>query len=127
VIDKHGYIYIKCRVDNLVKVGGFRVSLDEISHAIKKIPGIKECITVKADDELFGASIIAAVTLNKKMTPEELHAEARKILASYKVPKKFIILKKMPLTDSGKIAKKEIEEKIKNAERHKQSTKGHTL
>jgi len=114
MMDKDGFIYIKGRADNLIKVGGFRISLDEITEEIKKIDGVSNCYAASVEDRIFGASIVCLVVLNKKMTEDELLVSAKKKLANYKVPSKFIIVNQIPLTLSGKIAKKEIEEIIKN-------------
>jgi len=109
-IDGDGYIFLKGRADNIVKVGGTRVSLEEVENEIRKIPFVSECVAIHRNNSILGSDIFAVVTIaGGKNSPAgmSLEAEARNRLHGPKVPRKFIIVDKMPVTDSGKISRKD--------------------
>ncbi|OGT68161.1 MAG: hypothetical protein A3H43_02485 [Gammaproteobacteria bacterium RIFCSPLOWO2_02_FULL_42_9] len=82
------------RIDNQVKVRGFRVELEEIEQALKQIESIKEAAIVLVDECLIayvvGDSKDAWHTLKKQLPPQM-------------VPSFIIELKNLPLTPNHKI------------------------
>jgi acyl-CoA synthetase (AMP-forming)/AMP-acid ligase II len=62
-IDDDGYFYIDGRAVEMIKVGAFRVSPQEVEEVIAAIPGVAEVGVTAVPDELLGQAIKAVVVL----------------------------------------------------------------
>ncbi|KAJ3555227.1 hypothetical protein NM688_g2696 [Phlebia brevispora] len=92
------------RIDDQVKVKGFRVELDGVSAAMQTCPEVTSAVALLIDSELWGfVTPVAAST--------EAAAEAtRKIQPYYAVPTRWITLAELPHTANGKIDKRTLRE-----------------
>lgn len=92
------------RKDNQIKIRGYRVELGEIENSIKKIDGIGEVAALAIDSKNKDTSLIVFYTINKEvdLTDNYLRDYTIDKLPSYMIPNKFIIVKEIPLTASGK-------------------------
>jgi len=89
------------RIDNQVKLRGFRIELSEIDTKILEFPGIKQSITI------INSNIICSYIVTKeKISLENLKKHLRKILPSYMVPTYIKELDSIPLNTNGKADRK---------------------
>ncbi|TBU25235.1 acetyl-CoA synthetase-like protein [Dichomitus squalens] len=92
------------RVDEQVKVQGFRVELDGVSAAMRSCAGITSACALLIDGELHGfyapSSVSAAAVLEATMA----------IQPCYAVPSRYIALDALPLTGNGKVDKRRLHE-----------------
>ena len=95
------------RLDNQVKLHGLRIELDEIENNILKFNDITRCsvLVINGQKEDYLAAYFTAKT---KIEKDELISFISKSLTAYMVPKVFIQLDQMPLTNNGKIDKKKL-------------------
>ena len=97
------------RMDNQVKLRGFRIELDEIENVMLQYEAVSSSkVVVKnngSEDYLAGY-----FTAEKEIDIELLVTFMKSKLASYMVPGKIMQLDKMPLTPNGKIDKKALPE-----------------
>jgi non-ribosomal peptide synthetase component F len=96
------------RIDHQVKVRGYRIELREVEVALHDHPAVKECVVV-ADNSMPGDVRLVAYIVSHR--PEELNvSQLRRHLGeklpAYMVPALFVTLDEMPLTPSGKIARR---------------------
>ena len=95
---------IRClgRVDNQIKLRGFRIELDEITAALSDQPGVGTAAAVVRP--LAGADeIVAFVVLASGVADAEpLRAALMARLPAYMVPASFIFIDEMPRLSSGK-------------------------
>jgi len=113
-IDREGnYIYLG-RCDNMVKVRGFRVNLEEIESVLQKHPKIKEAVCLGVPDEEMGNRIKAVVVLKggESAKDEELKSFCRDYLATYMVPESFDFKDSLPWTPSAKIDRVKIYKEV---------------
>lgn len=89
-----GVIEYQGRVDDQVKLRGFRVELGEIEAAISAQPNIRAAAVM-----LHAEQIIAYIIGE----PKGLRAALRAALPEYMVPSRVIALESFPLTPSGKV------------------------
>lgn len=92
------------RVDEQIKIRGYRVEPGEIESSILKYDGVKDAaVTLKGNNakiELIGY----IVTYNdKEISTEGLQNFLRTILPSYMIPRRFIKLEALPLSVNGKV------------------------
>jgi amino acid adenylation domain-containing protein len=94
------------RVDQQVKVRGFRVEPGEVEAALRLHPSVKSAAVTARADESGEKRLNAYVTLaRRETTAGELRAFLRERLPEYMIPAAFVTLDAMPLTRSGKIDK----------------------
>lgn len=91
------------RNDRQIKIRGFRVELTEVESTIKRYPGVDQCVAVVKKINNEDHIISYFTTKNEKIIISELKAFLSHQLPFYMIPTEFILLKKMPITLSGKI------------------------
>ena len=97
------------RVDDQVKIKGFRVELDAVSKIIENHPEIKRAATLKYKSNLISffetnSSAIIDIKVIKKAIEDNL--------PYYYLPNDFIHLEELPKTSRGKIDKRKLIEYI---------------
>ena len=110
--DEEDYIYIKGRKDDIINIGGEKVSPLEIESAINEHSDIIEsaCISAGNKDRL-GSQVIIAFIVSKDKTElnkQELVEFLRNKLEEYKIPKKFEFISNLPKTPTGKIQREKL-------------------
>ncbi|AHI67566.1 non-ribosomal peptide synthetase [Burkholderia thailandensis] len=100
-----GAIEYTGRIDDQVKVRGFRIELSEIEAAIKAIEGAAEAAVVLVPRGQSGPMLAAYVQPKKGARLEEasIHASLTEMLPGHMVPHSIVVLPQIPLTVSGKV------------------------
>jgi amino acid adenylation domain-containing protein len=95
------------RKDGQVKLNGHRIELTEIEHHVLNIPEIEESVVVlkKKEDLEF---LVAYYRSKEILDHTEIKRNLGTKLPQYMVPSIFVYLEEFPLTDSGKISRKEL-------------------
>ncbi|EIW59229.1 nonribosomal peptide synthetase 12 [Trametes versicolor FP-101664 SS1] len=88
------------RVDDQVKVKGFRVELDGVSAAMQTCASVKNATALLIESELWG--FVTPVTVK----PESVKASAALVQPYYAVPTQYITMDDFPYTSNGKIDKR---------------------
>lgn len=91
------------RIDNQVKLRGFRIELSEIDAKILEFKGIKESVTI-----INSNMICSYIVTKEKIAINDLVNHLRKILPSYMVPTFIKILDNIPMNANGKADKKQL-------------------
>ena len=86
--DADGYLYIDGRSVEMIKVGAFRVSPQEIEEVIAAMPGVEEVGVTAIADELLGQAI-KAVVVRARGRRRSTNAPSRRIAASTWRPTRF--------------------------------------
>ena len=103
LIDGDGFIYVRGRMDDLINVGGFKVSPYEVVQTLQRDPRVREAAVIGVKDSMGETIVYAAVTLSGAATETELLSVCRAQLADYKVPRRIRICAELPRGPSGKI------------------------
>jgi len=93
------------RLDNQVKLRGYRVELSEVEHSALQFEGITQAVALVQRDTLC-----LYYTASKLIEEIELKKFMEKNLAEFMVPGVFVSMDKMPLTPGGKINRKAFQE-----------------
>ncbi|PSO51561.1 MAG: non-ribosomal peptide synthetase [Cyanobacteria bacterium QH_1_48_107] len=93
------------RVDDQVKVRGFRVELGEIEAVLTQHPALQEVTVAVRENERGETQLAAYVALKtgQTATSDDMREFVRERLPDYMVPATFTTLKALPRTPSGKI------------------------
>ncbi|WP_039912233.1 non-ribosomal peptide synthetase [Cellvibrio mixtus] len=97
-----GQVEFLGRLDNQIKINGFRVELGEIEIALKKHPLIKNAVvTLMVEDEK--KYIISYVVSDEGIDKNECSRFLKKLLPTYMIPSYYVFLDSFPITENGKI------------------------
>jgi len=85
--DKEGYIYLKGRIDDMIKTRGYRVSPKEIEDVVyNNISQIEKCAVFGIPNPDIEEEIVLIYSAKEKIPKNELIFELKKHLATYMVP-----------------------------------------
>lgn len=92
------------RLKEMFKSGGYNIYPTEVETAIASHDGVAAVAVVEAPDPLWGEVGVAFVQARPggRLEPEQLRGHARSRLANYKVPKRFVVVDRLPLLVNGK-------------------------
>jgi amino acid adenylation domain len=92
------------RVDEQVKVRGFRVELGEIEAVLQQHGGVSECAVLAVEKEAGEKQLVAyVVAVNGALGSSELRQYLKEKLPEYMLPGAFVMLAQLPLTANGKL------------------------
>ncbi|HEY0687087.1 MAG TPA: class I adenylate-forming enzyme family protein [Steroidobacter sp.] len=103
--DDEGFLYIDGRAVDMIKVGAFRVSPQEVEEVLATFPGVQEVAVAGIPDPVLGQAIKAVIVLREGVPADLMGVKAhcRQHLANYKVPKTVEFAAALPRTASGKV------------------------
>ncbi len=109
--DADGYFWIIGRVDDVIKVSGYRLGTAEIESALVSHPAIAEAAAIGLPHEIKGNAIHAWVILKagyeaNEALVEELKAHVGHELGPIAKPEKINFIPQLPKTRSGKIMRR---------------------
>jgi amino acid adenylation domain-containing protein len=109
-----GLIEFGDRLDNQIKLRGFRIELEEIELRLRSHPDIQDTAVVLQDfggnDQRLVAHIVYAA--GEMPTNTELRKHLRQSLPDYMLPQQFNVLEKLPLLASGKVNRKHLSQPL---------------
>ncbi|MBS0358758.1 MAG: amino acid adenylation domain-containing protein [Proteobacteria bacterium] len=102
-----GNIEFLGRIDQQIKIRGFRVEINEVNSTLSKCSKVKQTYVTDEVDGSNNKYLIAYVVLNNPdeapLLSVELQQFLQRKLPEYMVPRYFIILESLPLTANGKV------------------------
>ncbi|CAF0983464.1 unnamed protein product [Adineta steineri] len=102
-IDNNGLLYYQGRKDHQVKLHGQRIELGEIERCLLNMTSISACVIIKWNDDY-----LVAYVQSSHVNEEELREHCQSHLTPHMIPSIFIILEKMPLSQNGKVDRKQL-------------------
>lgn len=109
-MDEDDFVWILGRADDAINRGGFKIVPQVVEAALRGHQNVIDAAVVGVPDRRLGHVPVAAVTVDRPVSPEELTAFARDQVASYQVPVEIRIVDELPRTTSLKIAKDGVRE-----------------
>ncbi|KTS76465.1 coronamic acid synthetase CmaA [Pseudomonas oryzihabitans] len=109
--DEHGRLFYQGRIDEQVKIKGFRVEIAEVEHALTQLPGVAQAVVqAHAMNELENSLHAYIVFQHGWPTIEEskLLSLLGERLPRYMVPARIHYLAELPLTANGKVDKRSL-------------------
>lgn len=115
---KNQLLFYVGRIDFQVKLNGYRIELEDIENNLRKVSLIKNCVVSPVLKEGKIQYLAAFVVLKNKLEEKEfsvilkIKEELKKFLPSYMIPRKFVIKETLPMTQNGKVNRKELLEDL---------------
>jgi len=104
-VSEDGYYTLSGRKSDLIISGGFNIYPREIEEFLEEHPAIAEAAVVARPDRVRGEVPVAYVVCAGKVEVEDLVLYCREKLASFKAPREFVVVEKLPRNAMGKIQK----------------------
>ena len=111
-VQKGGCIYYCGRLDNQVKLNGFRVELEDVENNLTKVENVARAAVLPIMTDGKVSSLTAFVLLEQtdglsalKRT-QKIRRELGAFLPSYMVPRRIVAVDAFPLNTNGKVDKK---------------------
>lgn len=115
--DEDGYFWIIGRIDDVIKVSGYRLGTAEIESALVSHPAVAEAAAIGLPHEVKGNAIHAYVILKHGISPsreleEELKEHVSREIGKIARPEHIEFVDKLPKTRSGKIMRRVLKAKV---------------
>ena len=110
---ENGYYRIMGRQSvDIIKSGGYKISALEIEEVLRTNEMIQDCAVVGIDDDEWGELIAAAIVLKKPFmndfNEKSLSDWIVNYIASYKKPRRYLVMNDLPRNAMGKVVKNDI-------------------
>jgi amino acid adenylation domain-containing protein len=100
-----GEIEFLGRLDNQVKVRGYRVEPGEIENLLREHPDVADAVVAvrepRPGDRRLAAYVVSAT--KREIDAQALRRHLEKLVPGYMVPSAFVVLEALPLTPTGKV------------------------
>jgi acyl-CoA synthetase (AMP-forming)/AMP-acid ligase II len=109
-VDGDGVYTLVDRAKDIVITGGLNVYPAEVERVLRELPGVAEVSVVGLPDEKWGELVTAVIVPAAAGTVAAGQVEdwCRQRLASYKLPRRVVLVDDLPKGSTGKILKREV-------------------
>jgi malonyl-CoA/methylmalonyl-CoA synthetase len=104
-VSDDGYFTLCGRKSDLIISGGFNIYPREIEEFLTEHPSVVEAAVVARPDRVRGEVPVAYIVVSTPVEPSDLEKRCKQSLASFKVPREFIFIEKLPRNAMGKVQK----------------------
>jgi acyl-CoA synthetase (AMP-forming)/AMP-acid ligase II len=103
-----GYLRLQGRLKEMILRGGENISPAEIEDVLKGHPLVGDAVCFGIEDDKYGETVAAAVTLSGEVDEKSLVRFCRESLAAFKVPETIYVLDEIPRTPTGKVQRRRV-------------------
>ena len=96
------------RMDNVICSGGLKIQAEEVERALRPFVHVPFMIT-RCKDEKFGEAVVLLAEKVEEWDASRLQSLCRKHLPRYWMPRHFVLVDQLPLTETGKPARQQAE------------------
>jgi long-chain acyl-CoA synthetase len=110
-IDEQGYIKVVDRLKDMIIVSGFNVYPNELEQTLTTHPDVSQCAAIGVADPKAGEVVkMFVITSNPELTEAQVIQFCKENMAGYKVPKYVEFRDQLPMTNVGKVLRKDLRE-----------------
>jgi D-alanine--poly(phosphoribitol) ligase subunit 1 len=104
-------LFFNGRNDDLIKLNGFRIELNEISEALNSLPYILQGETIALKRDGIAKKIVSIIQFKSNVNKDfdAIRSDLLKTLPHYMIPSDFKVVNSVPLNANGKADKKLLE------------------
>jgi amino acid adenylation domain-containing protein len=103
---QNGNLEFLGRLDQQVKVRGYRIELREIEAALQAHQGVEACAVIVREDQPAEKRVVAYVVTNGAAKPAAFREFLKDRLPDHMIPSAFVEMEQLPLTPNGKVDRK---------------------
>lgn len=104
-----GVIAFLGRVDNQVKVRGFRIEPGEIEHRLRCCTEVRDAVVIVREDIPGDRRLVAYLIVGgEAVSTEDIRGQLVADLPDYMIPSLFVVMSSFPLSSSGKVDRRKL-------------------
>lgn len=108
-LDEQGFIKVVDRLKDMIIVSGFNVYPNELEQALTVHPDISQCAAIGVPDPKAGEVVkMFVISANPKLTEAQVIEFCKQTMAGYKVPKYIEFRDQLPMSNVGKVLRKDL-------------------
>ncbi|MFC8180780.1 synthetase [Rhodococcus sp. NPDC057297] len=108
----NGDLVVRGRGDAAVDVGGTTVIAEDVERLLDAIDGVRASAVVGTPHTVLGATVTAVLELDDPVVLDSVKARARAALQKEAVPRRWVVVDRLPRTGSGKIARARVRDSL---------------
>jgi long-chain acyl-CoA synthetase len=109
--DGAGRLVLTGRVSPFVNVASRKVDPAEVEHRLLELPGVAEARVLGVASDTRGQDVVAFVVCSdRSWTPISLRQRCAETLATYKIPRRFIFVDRLPVDARGKVDRRALQD-----------------
>ncbi len=103
-VAEDGSLILLGRGSQVINSAGEKIFPEEVEEAVKRVPGVFDCLVVGVDDDRFGQAVTAVASLAEgaSVVEADVIASVKRELAGYKAPKRVVFVGQVPRAPNGK-------------------------
>ena len=98
-----GNLEFRSRIDNQIKIRGFRVEPADVEAAIRKYPGVRDAAVIARGNGADTKRLVAYVAADETVQGGDVRVFLETLVPAYLLPSSFVILPSLPLSANGKV------------------------
>ncbi|HEV2686574.1 MAG TPA: fatty acid--CoA ligase family protein, partial [Actinomycetota bacterium] len=106
--DADGYMYAVGRMSDVINRGGEKIDPAEVEEALRAHADVTDVAVAGFADADLGENVGAVIVARTSLDADDLRAHVRARLAPYKVPARFVFVDEIPLTELGKVSRRDL-------------------
>ncbi len=103
-----GNLEFLCRIDDQIKIRGYRVEPGEVAAVLRGYDGIKQAVVIIREDVPGEKKLVGYIVSHQKQDLNQLRQYLQERLPDYMIPGAFIQLSSLPLLPNGKVDRKSL-------------------
>jgi acyl-CoA synthetase (AMP-forming)/AMP-acid ligase II len=106
--DSEGYLFPAGRLSDTINRGGEKFAPSEVEDVVRAHPAVRDVAAFGVPDEEMGHRVGVAVVVSEPLDLERLRRFCQGRIANFKQPERLLVLPELPLTDFGKVDRKDL-------------------
>jgi acyl-CoA synthetase (AMP-forming)/AMP-acid ligase II len=106
--DNEGYLFPAGRLSDTINRGGEKFAPAEVEDVVRAHPAVRDVAAFGVSDPEMGQRVGVAVVVAEPLDLEQLRRFCQGRLANFKQPERFLVLTELPITDFGKVDRKDL-------------------
>lgn len=105
LLDDRGVLTLRGRLTGFINVAGKKVFPEEVRRALEAVPGVQGAVVTALSDPARGEMVAAVVAVDSAagLSVDSLLAACRTRLNAYKLPRRIVLVDRLPLSERGKV------------------------
>ena len=108
VEEVNGMLYFIGRKDNQIKHMGYRIELEEIEHALAKLPNINQVAVVYHRTNTAYGKILAFAASSESLDEQMIMSQLAEFLPDYMIPNRVFVKTTLPKNPNGKVDRQQL-------------------
>jgi D-alanine--poly(phosphoribitol) ligase subunit 1 len=115
---RDGLLFFEGRIDNQIKLHGYRVELTDVEANLRALPGVRDAVVIAVMKQGVADSLASFVILNERGAESDfvVSTKLKRLLAerlpAYMIPRKFQFLEVFPMNANGKADRRKLAESL---------------